>query len=61
MVDTNALNLKLSQIEEVLLEQQWLKIVNYENCNLLPSIELHVPKNTSELKLCNLKFYLIWF
>ncbi len=26
-----------SEIVEELMEQQWLKIVNYENCNLLPS------------------------
>jgi hypothetical protein len=37
--------------DEELMEQQWLKIVNYENCNLLPSTILHVSKNSSELKV----------
>ncbi|EFX70324.1 hypothetical protein DAPPUDRAFT_328210 [Daphnia pulex] len=56
LVNTNALNFEpcfeLREIDEELLEQQWLKIVNYENCNLLPSSILHVPKNSSELKAC---------
>jgi hypothetical protein len=55
LVNTNALNFEpcfeLSEIDEELLEQQWLKIVNYENCNLLPSSILHAPKNSSELKV----------
>jgi hypothetical protein len=37
-----------SEIVE-LMEQQWLKIVNYENCNLLPSTILHISKISSEL------------
>ena len=51
IVNTDALNFELSQIDEELLEHQWLKIVNYENCNLLPSTIVHVSKNTSELKV----------
>jgi hypothetical protein len=38
-----------SEIVEELMEQQWLKIVNYENCNLLPSTIPHISKISSEL------------
>ncbi|XP_046647970.1 uncharacterized protein LOC124337982 isoform X2 [Daphnia pulicaria] len=36
-----------SEIVEELMEQQWLKIVNYENCNLLPSTIPHISKISS--------------
>jgi hypothetical protein len=47
----NALNFHLNLIDEQLLEQQWLKLVNYENCNLLPTSVLHESKNITELKV----------
>lgn len=41
----------LSPMDEELLEQQWLKILTYENKKLLPNSVLSVPRNITELKV----------
>ncbi|KAK4010772.1 hypothetical protein OUZ56_019904 [Daphnia magna] len=46
------INYQLSSVDEELLEQQWLKIMSYENSKLLPSSVLSLSKNTTKLKTC---------
>ncbi|KAI9558982.1 hypothetical protein GHT06_015771 [Daphnia sinensis] len=46
------INYQLSSIDEELLEQQWLKIISYENSKLLPSSVLSLSKSITELKTC---------
>ena len=41
----------LNPMDELLLEQQWLKILTYENKNLLPPSVLAVSKNITKLKV----------
>jgi hypothetical protein len=45
---------QLSLTDEEQLEQQWLKIVNYENCNLFPTTLHLVSRNISEIKVKNI-------